>query len=923
MYRTPLLNTANRLRIATAALMLATVPSVDKLKADDDFWPITKSDWPPITATMKPWAYNWWLGSAVDRPNLARELARYQAAGLGGIHIIPIYGAKGAEERYIPYLSPKWMETLDYTVKEAKRLGMGVDMTLGTGWCFGGPNVPVGQACLRPDVKVFNISEGKGLSSNFRRDELEALVAYGPNGKTVDLTDRVGPSGTVAWRAEGGEWTVYAVSGRATRTPVKRAAPGGEGPMLNPFYGEAIRHYLVRFNDAFADYHGAMPRAVYQDSYEYQSQWSPDLFAEFQKRRGYRLQDHLPELFGKSKDDRTARVKCDYRETISDMMVENFMPPWVKWAHDHGMLTRDQAHGSPGNLLDLYAAADMPETEMFSRDREMLVCKFASSAGHVAGRKLISSETGTWLSEHFTETLGEMKQLVDEMFLSGINHVFYHGTCYSPDDAAWPGWLFYAATEMNPRNPIWHDVPALNAYIARCQSFLQAGRPDNDILLYWPIHDLWDDPNGMVQPLTVSRRDWFNKQPIGKTARQLWNRGYAFDYVSDRQIADNLTVALKGSIHAGGGTYRIIVVPPCRLIPLDTLENLTKLAGGGATIIFQDQLPKDVPGLGQLEDRRRQFHEHIEKLDFRDTEHGVREARFGLGRFLVGELEAALNLSSAKRETFVDGKGLLYARRKIGQEHSYFICNHSEKPFDGWIAPTYSSEPNFILTPMLIMDPMTGQCGIAAARIDSLGRTEFRLQLPPAGSIILRSDSASTKRSPWCFWRASGQPTALTGPWKVEFIEGGPTLPKSFETSQLASWTESGGDDAIRFAGTARYRIEFDAPKQGSQFRLDLGKVCQSARVRLNGKDLGTLLLAPYQTVIDNFKPRANVLEVEVTNVAANRIRDLDRRHVVWRNFRDINFASIDYKKFDASNWPIYPSGLLGPVTLQPIEAAR
>ena len=647
MFRTPPLSLADRLRIATASLILAVMPSIDESRAGDNVWLKPKSDWPEITATMKPWAYNWWLGSAVDRSNLARELARYHAAGLGGIHIIPIYGAKGAEDRYIPYLSPKWMEMLDYTVTEAKRLGMGVDMTLGTGWCFGGPNVPAGQACMRPDVRVFNISEGKGLSSSFRRDELEALVAYGPNGKTVDLLDRISTSGTVAWRAEGGEWTVYGVSGKATRTAVKRAAPGGEGFMLNPFYGEAVRHYLDRFSEAFAGYHGAMPRAVYQDSYEYQSQWSPDLFAEFQKRRGYRLQEHLPELFGKSKDERTARVKCDYRETISDMMVENFMPPWVKWAHDHGMLTRDQAHGSPGNLLDLYAAADMPETEMFSRDREMLVCKFASSAGHVAGRKLISSETGTWMAEHFTETLGDMKQLVDEMFLSGVNHVFYHGTCYSPDDAAWPGWLFYAATEMNPRNPIWHDVPALNAYIARCQSILQIGCPNNDILLYWPIHDLWENPNGMVQPLTVSRRDWLNKQPLGKIARQLWNRGYAFDYVSDRQIAGNLTVSPDGSLRGGDNInpYRAVVVPPCRHLPLETLQNLTKLAAAGTTVIFQDQLPNDVPGLGHLKERRRQFQESIAKLEFHDAGHGVREAHIKDGRLLVGELEAGLNLA--------------------------------------------------------------------------------------------------------------------------------------------------------------------------------------------------------------------------------------------------------------------------------------
>ena len=131
---------------------------------------------------------------------------------------------------------------------------------------------------------------------------------------------------------------------------------------------------------------------------------------------------------------------------------------------------RPGAHGSPANLLDLYALADIPETEMFHNDRSKFIAKFASAAAHVANRRLTASETGTWLNEHFTETLAELKTLADDMFLSGVNHVFYHGCCYSPDDAAWPGWLFYAATEMNPRNAIWRDAPALNAYIARCQS---------------------------------------------------------------------------------------------------------------------------------------------------------------------------------------------------------------------------------------------------------------------------------------------------------------------------------------------------------------------------------------------------------------------------------------------------------------------
>ena len=82
-------------------------------------------------------------------------------------------------------------------------------------------------------------------------------------------------------------------------------------------------------------------------------------------------------------------------------MVEETLPLWVRWSHRHGFLTRNQAHGSPGNLLDLYALADIPETEMFRTDRNKLISKFASSAAHVTGSNLVAAETGTWLDGAF------------------------------------------------------------------------------------------------------------------------------------------------------------------------------------------------------------------------------------------------------------------------------------------------------------------------------------------------------------------------------------------------------------------------------------------------------------------------------------------------------------------------------------------
>ncbi|MFA6561869.1 MAG: glycosyl hydrolase [Verrucomicrobiia bacterium] len=793
--------------------------------------------WPQPTKESRPWSYWWWMGSAVDKKNLTKELTRYRDAGWGGVHIIPIYGAKGWESKFIEYLSPQWMEMLRHTVSEAHRLGMDVDMTTGTGWCFGGPNVPPQEACAQVVAKVME---------------------------------------------EGGK-KVFQISQKPT-SKVKRPAAGGEGFMLNPLYADAIRHWLGRFTEAFARHDGPKPRAQYHDSFEYRVDWSPDLLAQFEKRRGYRLQSEFLAFFGKESNDRVARLKCDYRETISDMMIEDSMPLWFNWCRERGFLTRNQAHGSPGNLLDLYALADIPETEMFHTDRRPLVAKFASSAAHVAGHNLVASETGTWLKEHFTETLADVQGLLDDLFVSGVNHVIFHGTCYSPDEAGWPGWLFYASTEMNPRNSIWRDVPTLTAYIARCQSVLQAGKPDNDVLVYWPIYDVWHKAAGLAENLTVHGASWFTSQPIGKLAEKLWARGFTFDYISDRQLA-----ALKP---AG----RVIVVPPTEHIPLKTIEHLLRLADGGAKVIFDEALPKDVPGLQELEARRAELKKLLERAK---------------SRVQVGDADALLAKAGVAREPMVDHAGLLFIRRALGDGRYYFIANRGDKPVDGWLPLATKAKS------AAIMDPMTGRAGVASMA----GASRVYVQLAPGDSVVLRTFADRKLDGPaWAYWRPAGDPVSLSGTWQVKFLRGGPAYPAAFETSKLASWTELGGEEAQRFAGTALYTLTFDAPAAGAGWWLDLGNVCQSAHVRLNGRDLGTAIKPPFRVAVDALKSRGNVLEVEVTNVSANRIRDLDRRGVKWRNFYDINFVNINYKPFDASNWPLADSGLLGPVTLQPVK---
>ena len=327
---------------------------------------------------------------------------------------------------------------------------------------------------------------------------------------------------------------------------------------------------------------------------------------------------------------------------------------WVQWSHAHGFIARNQSHGAPANLLDLYGDVDVPETELFGstpfpipglrrlddevrHDQDLpdsLVIRMASSAAHVMGRRLTSSESSTWLRDNWKVALSYAKPELDRVMLDGINHVFYHGTVYSPQDAPWPGWLFYAATQYNPANPLWDDFGAMNRYVERVQSVLQSGSPDNDILLYWPVFDVWDSPDGMTQQLGVHDVKWLTDTSTGRLARSLMAKGYGFDYISDTQLAQTKTI--EGALATPGGRYKILVVPASRRMPLGTLEEMIRLARSGATVVFES-MPEDVPGYGHLAERRTRFRALLDSIPFNKDGAGDR-TQGGKGRILRGDV---------------------------------------------------------------------------------------------------------------------------------------------------------------------------------------------------------------------------------------------------------------------------------------------
>jgi hypothetical protein len=352
-------------------------------------------------------------------------------------------------------------------------------------------------------------------------------------------------------------------------------------------------------------------------------------------------------------------------------------------------------------------------------------------------------------------------------------------------------------------------------------------------------------------------------------------------------------------------------------MPLQTLNKLMQLARDGATIIVHGRLPSDVPGLGDLEKRRQALRTMLAPLTKWQSEQAVSSGvRIGKGRFLRGlNLLTILKRAGVSREPVADNEGVEFIRRRHSQGHHYFLANLGGNRVDDWVSISVKAES------AAIFDPMTGRAALAAVRKDQDGRTQVYLQLEPGRSLILRTFSSRKIDGPrWRYLRDTGEPYEINGTWQVTFIEGGPELPASFETKTLASWTQLGDNEAKRFAGTARYKITFDKPKgDADDWVLDLGRVCESARLRVNGRYVGALWSIPFQVPVGKYlREGENLLELEVTNLSANRIADLDRRKVNWKKFYEINFVNVKYGKFDASSWPLMDSGLLGPVRLIP-----
>ena len=853
---------------------------------------------PPDARPMMRW---WWFGPAVVKPELEREILAMKAGGIGGFEIQPVYpmelddAARGI--RNVPYLSPEFLDAVSFANRTGRANGMRVDMTLASGWPYGGPHVTVGEAASRLRQAVVDVPVGAtsfALPAVMNGEKpIAAFVGTGVDPASLKpLQVQPGADGRAAIAPADAPRKVVVYIASRTGQQVKRAALGAEGFVLDHLSRTAVDHHLATVAEplmkAFGD---APPYAVFSDSLEvYNTDWTDDFAAEFRRRRGYDIVPHLPAVFTGQGPD-AAAVRHDWALTQTELVNERYLAPIDAWAKRHGTQFRSQTYGEPAVSLSSNRLVALPEGEG-PQFREFSFTRLATSAGHLYGRPVISAETWTWLhSPAFAATPLDMKVEADRMLLEGVNQFIGHGWPYTPPGTIAPGYAFYAAAVFNDHNPWWNVMPDVTGYLTRMSWLMRQGEPANQVAVLLPNDDVY----AALVPGKVSLSAEMHTHVTPALTAQILDAGQNLDYIDAEAI---LALSVR---------YPVLVLPHVTRLAPEVIDRLAAYVRGGGHIIAVGGAPSLAPG---YLDAARVSATVAAKAKTLFAHPNVRTVANddAVGAALQAVLAPDMKLSAQASDVG-------FVRRKLRDADIYFIANTGNRPVHA--QASFGAKRKAAAW----MDPDTGR--MTAATLPAA------LDLAPYESrVLVLADALPPAPAPAA---ATTGIADLGRDWHLRF----PGQVQAQRLAALRSWTD---DEATRyFSGVATYEKDIEltaAQLQSPRLVLDFGPgtplesapkvpagmramfdspVREAAQVYVNGRHAGAVWHPPYAVDVTGYlQPGRNRIEVRVANLALNAL--------AGHALPDYRLLSARYgQRFvpqDTALIAPQPAGLLGPVKL-------
>lgn len=862
---------------------------------------------PPDARPLVRW---WWFGPAVVQPQLAREIAAMKAGGFGGFEIQPVYpmelddAARGI--RNVPYLSRDFLDAVSFANRTGRAQGLRVDITLGSGWPFGGPHIGVQHAAARLRMASIEVPAGSAsfaLPALMNGERLLATFVASGNAKDHEAGKllRIEASADAAGRAAiaPGKLDRVVLAYIATRTgqQVKRPALGAEGFVLDHLSREAVDHHLNTVAEPLLQAFGDQPPyAVFSDSLEvYGSDWTADFVEQFRKRRGYDLLPHLPAIFS-GQGEHAGAVRRDWALTQTELVNERYLTPMDDWAKAHKTRFRSQTYGEPAVTMSSNRLVALPEGEG-PQHRAFSFTRLATSSGHLYGRPVISAETWTWLnSPAFSATPLDMKAEADRMLLQGVNLFVGHGWPYTPPATREPGYSFYAAAVFNDHNPWWNVMPDVNGYLTRMSWLMRQGAPANQVAVFLPNDDVY----ARLVPGKVSLSAEMHHVVTPQLTTQILDAGHNFDYVDAESI---LELGLR---------HPVLVMPRVSRLAPEVLERLAAHVRDGGKIIAVGSTPSLAPGFKEAGRISARVAAAAKDLFASGTNVQVVPEDAAVGAALDRALAPDLKLASQASEVG-------FVRRKLQDADIYFIAN------TGNTTVATLATPGVRRAHAAWLDPDSGRLTRAPAG------TGLPLSLAPYESrvLVLSDAPLAADEEP-----RRGTPSVLAElgrDWQVAF----PGKPGVRTMPQLRSWLDD--EDTRYFSGVATYSktVKLGAAQlAGQSVVLDFGPgsalastpkvpagmramfespVREAAEVWVNGKRAGAVWHPPYRVDVTRLLVAGdNRIEVKVANLALNALagQALPDYRLLWARYGQ------RFVPQDTALVAPRPAGLLGPVRL-------
>ncbi|MET0983579.1 MAG: glycosyl hydrolase [Telluria sp.] len=908
------------LAVACAVAMLA----MSSARADSPA-PVVSNKINDVTARLasppadaRPLTRWWWFGPAVAKPELEREIKAMQQGGFGGFEIQPVYPMELDEPargiRNVPYLSNEFLDAVSFANRTGRANGLRVDMTLASGWPYGGPHIGINHAAARLRVATVEVPAGAAsyaLPVVMNGERLIAAFAGPGSAKQYDSTALAMvnpgalPGGRASITAAGAPRVMVFYIATRTGQQVKRAALGAEGFVLDHLSRGAVDHHLRTVAEPLLKAFGEQPPyAVFSDSLEvYGTDWTEDFLLEFRKRRGYDIVPHLPSIFS-GKGESAGAVRRDWALTQTELVNERYLTPMNDWAKAHKTQFRSQTYGEPAVSLSSNRLVALPEGEG-PQHRSFSFTRLATSAGHLYGRPVISAETWTWLnSPAFSATPLDMKAEADRMLLSGVNLFVAHGWPYTPPGTVEPGYAFYAAAVFNDHNPWWNVMPDVNGYLTRMSYLMRQGEPANQVAVFLPNDDVY----ASLVPGKVSLSAEMHKHVTPQLTEQILDAGHNLDYVDAESI---LALGLK---------HPVLVMPHVTRLAPEVIDKLAAYVRGGGKIIAVGSTPSLAPGFVDAQRISARVAAASKALFAQGPNVQVVANDAAVGAALGAALAPDLKLSRQASEVG-------FVRRKLADADIYFIAN------TGNAEVRTNAAVGVKRAHAAWMDPDSGKLTRAAGPGTSAG--EHALHLAPYESRVLVLSDAPLATADAPRVDAPSVLADLGRDWKVSFPAAAGLGAGNHDFAELRSWTDN---EATRhFSGVAVYTKEVQLPAArlaGQRVVLDFGPgtplastpkvpagmramlespVREAAQVWVNGKRAGAVWHPPYRVDVTNLlAPGSNRIEVRVANLAINTL--------AGHALPDYRLLSVRYgQRFVPQDTELIvprPAGMLGPVKL-------